>query len=112
MRSKKDNEKSQATKKMVKITIEGKKEIVEKYEGDMRIRDLADAYCMPRTTVSTFVKNKNVIKSANVAKKMKWLTIQRFPKFYWKRTLLPNNNISSSSLLSTILVGTRLFSAR
>jgi hypothetical protein len=53
MSSKKVNEKGHATKKMVRITMEVKKEIVEKYEGDMRIRDLAAAYCMPRTTVST-----------------------------------------------------------
>jgi Mor family transcriptional regulator len=67
MSSKKVNEKSQATKKMVRITMEVKKEIVEKYEGGMGIRDLAAAYRMPRTTVSTIVKNKDVIKSANVA---------------------------------------------
>ena len=74
MSSKKVNEKSQATKKMVRITIEVKKEIVEKYEGGMHIQDLADAYPMPRTTVSTIVKNKDVIKSANVAKGVKSLT--------------------------------------
>ena len=73
----------------------------------MRIRDLADTYCMPRMTIFTIVKNKDVIKSANVAKGMKLLTKQRFLKLYWLGTLLPNNNISaSSSLLSTILVGT------
>jgi Mor family transcriptional regulator len=53
---------------MVRITMEVKKEIVEKYEGGMRIRDLAAAYHMPRTTVSMIVKNKDVIKSANVVK--------------------------------------------
>jgi hypothetical protein len=36
MSSKKVNEKSQATKKMVRITMEVKKEIAEKYEGGMR----------------------------------------------------------------------------
>jgi hypothetical protein len=43
----------------------------------MRIRDLAAAYSMPRTTVSTIVKNKDVIKSANVAKGVKSITKQR-----------------------------------
>jgi hypothetical protein len=76
MSSKKVNEKSQATKKMVRITMEVKKEIVEKYEGGMRIRDLAVAYCMPRMMVSMIVKN-NVIKSANVAKGVKSITKQR-----------------------------------
>ena len=46
MSSKKVNDKSQAAKKMVRITIEVKKEIVEKYECGMCIRDLADAYHM------------------------------------------------------------------
>jgi Mor family transcriptional regulator len=55
--SKKVNEKNQAAKKMVRITMEVEKEIVEKYESGMRIRDLAAAYRMPRTTVSTIVKN-------------------------------------------------------
>jgi hypothetical protein len=80
MSSEKVNEKSQATKKMVRITMEVGKEIVEKYEGGMRIRDLAAAYRMPRTTVSTIVKNKDVIKSANVAKGVKSITKQRSEK--------------------------------
>jgi hypothetical protein len=46
----------------------------------MRIRDLAAAYRMPRTTVSTIVKNKDVIKSANVAKGVKSITEQRSGK--------------------------------
>jgi transposase-like protein len=81
MSSKKVNEKGQAMKKMVRITMEVKKEIVEKYEGGMRIRDLAAAYRMPRTTVSTIVKNEDVIKSANIAKGVKSITKQRSGKF-------------------------------
>jgi hypothetical protein len=81
MSSKKVNEENQATKKMVTITLEVKKENVEKYEGGMRIRDLAAAYRMPRTTVSTIVKNKDVINSANVAKGVKSITKQRSGKF-------------------------------
>jgi len=77
MSSKKINNRSQATKKMVRITIEVKKEIVDKYESGIRIRDLAAAYHMPRTTISTIVKNKDVIKSANVAKGVKSITKQR-----------------------------------
>ena len=52
----------------------------------MRIRDLTDAYRMSRTMESTIVKNKDVIKLANIAKGVKSLTKQRFPKFYWKGT--------------------------
>jgi hypothetical protein len=80
MSSKKVNEKSQATKKLVRITMEVKKEIVEKYESGMRIRDLAAAYRMLRTTVSTIVKNKDVIKSARVVKGVKSITKQRSRK--------------------------------
>jgi hypothetical protein len=43
MSSKKVNDKSQAMKKMVRITMDVKKEIVEKYEGGMRMQDLAAA---------------------------------------------------------------------
>jgi hypothetical protein len=56
--------------------MEVKKEIVEKYEGGIHIRDFAVAYHMQRT-VSKIVKNKNVIKSANVAKGLKSITKQR-----------------------------------
>jgi hypothetical protein len=78
MSSKKVNEKSQAMKKMVSITMEvKKKKIVEKYEGGMHIQDLAVAYCMLRMTVSMIVKNKDVIKSANVAKGVKSIMEQR-----------------------------------
>jgi hypothetical protein len=65
---------------MVRITMEVKKEIVENYEGGIRIRDLAAAYRMPRTTVSMIVKNKDLIKSANVAKGVKSITTQRSGK--------------------------------
>jgi hypothetical protein len=47
----------------------------------MRIRDLAAAYRMPRTTVSTTVKNKDVIKFANVPKGVNSITKQRSEKF-------------------------------
>jgi hypothetical protein len=68
-----------ARQEMVRITMAVKKEIVEKYEGGMRIRDLAAAYRMPRTTVSTIVKNEDVIK-ANVGKGVKSITKQRSGK--------------------------------
>ncbi|XP_061433688.1 uncharacterized protein LOC133359240 isoform X2 [Lethenteron reissneri] len=77
MGPKKVREKSQATKKMVRITIDVKKEIIEKYERGMRVTDLAVAYRMPRTTISTIVKKKEAIKSANVAKGVKFISKQR-----------------------------------
>lgn len=43
------------------------KEIVEKYEDSMRIRYLTVAYGIPRTIISTILKNKDIIKYVNVA---------------------------------------------
>jgi hypothetical protein len=63
---------------MVRITMEVKKDIVKKYEGGMRI--WAAAYRMPRTTACTIVKNKDIIKSANVVKGVKSITKQRSRK--------------------------------
>lgn len=77
MNCKKANGKQQKTKKMTRITMELKKEKVEKYEGGMRIRDLTVAYRIPKTTISTIVKNKDIIKSANVAKGVKSISKQR-----------------------------------
>ncbi|XP_067142189.1 putative CENPB DNA-binding domain-containing protein 1 [Centruroides vittatus] len=57
--------------------MELKKEIVEKYEGGMRVRDLTVAYHIPRTTISTIVKNKDIIKSANIVKGVKSISKQR-----------------------------------
>jgi hypothetical protein len=82
MSSKKVNEKSQATKKMIRITMEVKKRDcwkVWRWHG-MRIQNLVAAYRMPRTTVSRIVKNKDIIKSANIAKGVKSITKQRSGK--------------------------------
>lgn len=57
-------------KKMLKITIKMKKEIIDNYESGIR---MTAAYHMLITTISSIVKNKNANKSANVAKGVKWI---------------------------------------
>ncbi|XP_055869752.1 uncharacterized protein LOC129923335 isoform X2 [Biomphalaria glabrata] len=46
-----------------RIPIELKKRIIAKRESGMRIKDIASHYGMPQSTISTFLKNKEVIKS-------------------------------------------------
>lgn len=52
----------------MRTTIEVKKKIVAKYESGVRVTDLAEEYKIPRSTISTFIQNKHLIKCANVAK--------------------------------------------
>ncbi|XP_064107221.1 tigger transposable element-derived protein 1-like [Macrobrachium nipponense] len=66
-------------RKAVRTTIELKKEIIEKYERGSRVTDLASQFNLPRSTISTFLKHREVIKSASVAKGVKSLTKQRPP---------------------------------
>ncbi|KAM6467503.1 uncharacterized protein PHA67_012932 [Liasis olivaceus] len=64
-------------KVLKKITIELKKEIVEKHEHGIRVTDLASEYKMAKSTISTILKNKDAIKGADVAKGVTMLTKQR-----------------------------------
>ena len=52
----------------MRTTIELKKEIVTKIENGARVSDLAAQYNMAKSTITTFMKNKEVIKAADVAK--------------------------------------------
>ena len=70
MSSKKVKEKSQATMKMVRITIEVEKRLLK----NLKVACVSGTWL----TVSTIVKNKDVIKLANVAQGVKLLTKQRF----------------------------------
>ena len=54
-------------RKVVRTTIELKKEIVTKIENGVRVYDLAAQYNMARSTISTFLKNEEVLKAADVA---------------------------------------------
>ena len=64
-------------RKVVKRTIEVKKEIAAKYESGVRVSDLATQFGMAKSTISTILKNKEVIKAADVAKGVTVITIQR-----------------------------------
>ena len=54
-------------KKNVRRTIQIKKEIITKHENGICVSDLAAEYGMAKSTISTIIKNKEVIKGANVA---------------------------------------------
>ncbi|XP_016070266.1 PREDICTED: tigger transposable element-derived protein 1-like [Miniopterus natalensis] len=64
-------------RKVVRTTIELKKEIIAKYDRGVRVSDLAMEYGMAKSTISTILKHKEAIKSADVAKGVKVLTKQR-----------------------------------
>ena len=51
--------------KIVRRTVEVKKGIIIKHENGVRVSDLAAEYGMAKTTTSTIIKNKEVIKGAD-----------------------------------------------
>nr|KAF6463386.1 tigger transposable element derived 1 [Molossus molossus] len=77
MGPKKVSDSSKVKRKVVRTTIELKKEIIAKYDRGVRVSDLAIEYGMAKSTISTILKHKEAIKSADVAKGVKVLTKQR-----------------------------------
>ncbi|KAM6467107.1 uncharacterized protein PHA67_012646 [Liasis olivaceus] len=67
--------KNKALKK--KVTIELKKDIIEKHDRGIRVTDLASEYKMAKLTISTILKNKDAIREADVAKGVTILTRKR-----------------------------------
>ena len=61
---------------IVRTTIELKKEIVSKYQSGVRVSTLA-MYRMAKSTTSVFLRNKVMIKAADVAKRSTLITNQR-----------------------------------
>ena len=55
-------------RKVVRKTIEFKKELIAKYESGVRVSDLAKEFGMAKSTVSTILKNKDQLKASDVAK--------------------------------------------
>ena len=55
-------------KNVVRTTIELKKEIIAKFENGVGMSDLATQYNIPKSTISTFLKNKQTINAVDVAK--------------------------------------------
>ena len=53
--------------KVVRTTIELKKEIIVKFENGVRVSDLTAQYNMANCAISTFLKNREEIKAADVA---------------------------------------------
>ncbi|XP_072447881.1 putative CENPB DNA-binding domain-containing protein 1 [Chiloscyllium punctatum] len=64
-------------KKLKRITVETKKEIIAKYENGARISDLAMEYDTAKSTICTILKNKEALRAADVAKVVTILMKQR-----------------------------------
>ncbi|KAF2358296.1 DNA binding HTH domain Psq-type [Trinorchestia longiramus] len=64
-------------KNNVRTTIELKKEIIAKFEDGVRVSDLATQYGMAKSTTSTFLKKKEELRGANIAKGVTSLTKKR-----------------------------------
>nr|XP_023656335.1 tigger transposable element-derived protein 1-like isoform X2 [Paramormyrops kingsleyae] len=67
-------------RKIVRTTVELKKEIIEKFEGGKTQKELAIEYNMAKSTLSTFLKKREDIKKAVVAKGVKSITAKNRPK--------------------------------
>ena len=52
----------------MRTTIELKMEIIAKFENGARVSDLAAQYNMAKSTISTFLKNKEAIMAVDAAK--------------------------------------------
>ncbi|KAK7070397.1 hypothetical protein SK128_017324 [Halocaridina rubra] len=50
-----------------RITVEPKKEIIAKHENGVRVSDLATQYNFTKSTICTILKNKEILKAADVA---------------------------------------------
>ena len=63
-------------RKTTRATLGVKKEIIAEHGNGVRVCDLASKYGMPRSTISTFLKNKEIIKAANVEKGSKVISME------------------------------------
>ena len=61
MGPKKDND-SKVKRKMTRIAIEEKKEIIAKHENGVRVSDLTTQFGVAKSTFCTILKNKETIK--------------------------------------------------
>ena len=55
-------------RKVLRKTIDFKKELIAKYEEGIRVSELAREYGMAKSTISTILKNKDAIKVTDVVK--------------------------------------------
>ncbi|GCC34410.1 hypothetical protein chiPu_0012883 [Chiloscyllium punctatum] len=77
MAPKKSSEANMRKRKSVRTTIELKKELIAKHESGTCVFDLAAMFEMPKSTMCMILKNKEVIKAADVAKGVTTLTSKR-----------------------------------
>ena len=89
-----------------------KKEIITKHENGVRVSDLAAEYGMAKSTIPTIIKNKEVIKRADVAKGVTVINKQRPPILeeveklllvYINEVQLRGDNISESFICEKAL---------
>nr|XP_020670660.1 tigger transposable element-derived protein 1-like [Pogona vitticeps]XP_020670661.1 tigger transposable element-derived protein 1-like [Pogona vitticeps]XP_020670663.1 tigger transposable element-derived protein 1-like [Pogona vitticeps] len=73
------SKKTQSRGKKKIISIQVKKDIIEKHDRGMRVTDLASEYKMLTSTISTILKKKDVLKDIDVAKGVTILTKKRTP---------------------------------
>jgi hypothetical protein len=79
MAPKKVNNVEKPKRKIIMTTVELKKELITKWERGTRVSDLAVQYSMAKSTILTILKNREVIKAADVVKGIKSLTSKRLP---------------------------------
>jgi transposase-like protein len=68
---------SKVKRKITRIAIEAKKEIIAKYENGVRVSDLATLFGVAKSTICTILKNKKAINGDSVARGMTVITKQR-----------------------------------
>ena len=64
-------------RKVVRKTVEFKKELIAKYESGVRVSELAKEFGMVKSTISTILKHKDALKASDVAKGSTVLSKQR-----------------------------------
>ena len=68
MGPKKSSSSGEEKRKVVRKSIEFKKELIVKYESGVRVSALAKEFGMAKSTISTILKNKDKVKASDVAK--------------------------------------------
>lgn len=77
---KKRVEATKPKRKNERATIEVKKKLIAKHESGVRLSDLSTMFKMPKSTICTILKRKEVIKAADVAKGVTILTSSKRPQ--------------------------------
>ena len=73
----KSYEDKKVKRKVVRNSIEVKKQLIYCHEAGVRVIELAAMFKMPKSTVCTILKNKEAIKAANVAQGISTLSNRR-----------------------------------